>query len=85
MSAARVGEPELAVDVLLMKGGMNKALPNGHYYQRANLPLYLPGNGNLLSAVALMAGGWDGAPPGSAPGFPKQGWTVRAEGFRTMP
>ncbi|HYO10131.1 MAG TPA: hypothetical protein VER17_14270 [Tepidisphaeraceae bacterium] len=84
-TAARLGDPELAVDLLLMKGAMNNVLPNGHFYQRENLPLYLPGNGQLLSAVAMMAGGWDGAPTGATPGFPKNGWTVRAEGFRPMP
>src|SRR5438046_7490751 len=35
----------------------NRYLPNGHNWQRANLPCYLPGNGGLLYAVAMMAGG----------------------------
>jgi hypothetical protein len=38
--------------------------------------------GGLLSAVALMAKGWDGGPP--APGFPDT-WTVRQEGLLPMP
>lgn len=48
------------------------------------LPLYLPGNGGLLFAVALMAAGWQGAPPTHAPGFPTsaKGWVVRHEGLR---
>ncbi len=29
---------------------------------------YLPGNGGLLYAVALMAAGWEGAPKKHAPG-----------------
>jgi hypothetical protein len=46
------------------------------------LPLYLPGNGGLLYAVALMAAGWDGADR-SAPGFPiSRGWNVKFEGLR---
>ena len=41
---------------------------------------YFPSNGGLLYAVAMMAAGWDGAPKGSAPGFPVS-WRVRSEGF----
>ena len=86
MTAARVGETERAIDALLMDSPKNHHLPNGHNYQGKNLPLYLPGNGGLLAAIAMMARGWDGAPGGPAPGFPHNGaWTVRAEGFRPMP
>ena len=46
---------------------------------------YFPSNGALLWAVALMAGGWDGA-PGPHPGFPDDGrWVVRTEGLRPLP
>ena len=31
---------------------------------------YLPGNGGLLYAVAMMAAGWDGAPTNHAPVSP---------------
>jgi len=42
-------------------------------------------NGALLSAVALMAGGWDGE-TSPAPGFPKDGrWQVRSEGLGRLP
>lgn len=89
MTAARLGEPKKAVDVLLKSDGPNNAYkPNGHNPQRGDLPVYLPGNGALLAAVALMAGGWDGAPTelGEAPGFPKDGtWMVRSEGLRKLP
>jgi hypothetical protein len=86
MCAARVGRPDLAIDALLIDSVKNKYLPNGHVYQRDNLTLYLPGNGGLLSAVAMMAAGWDGAPPGvNAPGFPREGWQVRWEGLKPMP
>jgi hypothetical protein len=86
MTAARVGEPGIAVDALLMPVAKNRHLPNGHNFQTGSLPLYLPGNGGLLAAVALMAGGWDGAGGGSAPGFPQDGsWTVRHEGFVRSP
>ena len=82
MTAARLGEGKIAVDALLMKTEKNRYLPNGHNYQRPNLPLYLPGNGGLLYAVAMMAAGWKNAPKTVAPDFPADGsWTIRSEGF----
>ncbi|HEV2864330.1 MAG TPA: hypothetical protein VGX48_25250 [Pyrinomonadaceae bacterium] len=84
MTAARLDEPALAVDALLMKQEKNRYLPNGHNWQRANLPCYLPGNGGLLYAVALMASGWRGSPRRHAPGFPADGsWQVRWEGLNS--
>ena len=85
MTAARVGEPGIAVDALLMDTPKNRYHPNGHNYQRAGLAIYLPGNGGLLTATAMMAAGWDGAPAGHAPGFPRTGWNVRAEGLKGLP
>jgi len=38
----------------------NTYLPNGHNYQDNRLTLYLPGNGGLLAAVAMMCAGYDG-------------------------
>ena len=70
MTAARLGETKIAVDALLMNAEKNRYLPNGHNYQRPNLPCYLPGNGGLLYAIAMMAGGWPGAPRRSRPAFP---------------
>jgi len=62
----------------------NRYLPNGHNWQRPNLPCYLPGNGGLLYAIALMAGGWQGAPQKVAPGFPDDGsWRVRVENLNS--
>jgi hypothetical protein len=63
--------------------------PKNHYLAggqnlgtKGRLPLYLPGNGGLLYAVAMMAGGWDGA-QGIAPGFPvSRGWKIRWEGLQ---
>jgi hypothetical protein len=82
MTAARLGAGETAVKSLLLETAKNRYLPNGHNYQRPNLPCYLPGNGGLLYAVALMAGGWRGAPRTHAPGFPTDGsWSVRHEGL----
>lgn len=82
MTAARLGEGGRAVDLLLMDVTKNTYLPNGHNYQRPGLMAYLPGNGGLLTAIAMMACGWEGAPDGHAPGFPDDGsWTVRWEGL----
>jgi hypothetical protein len=87
MTAARLGETQKAVDILLFTKGPNNAYTaNGHCPQRGDLPVYLPANGALLSAVALMAAGWDDAPTRDAPGFPKDGsWVVRSEGLRPLP
>ncbi len=85
MTAARLGEGELAVDLLMMDAVKNIYLPNGHNYQTNRLPIYLPGNGGLLAAVAMMAGGWLGSPDTFAPGFPQDGtWIVRHEGLNKM-
>lgn len=84
MTATRLGRASDAVDLLLTETPKNTALPNGHNRQDDSLPVYLPGNGGLLAAVALMAGGWDGGPDRPAPGFP-EGWVVRAEGFQPLP
>ncbi|WP_248924377.1 glycoside hydrolase family 65 [Paenibacillus hamazuiensis] len=83
MTAARLGEGALAVDFLMMDVTKNTYLPNGHNYQRPGLLAYLPGNGGLLAAIAMMAGGWQGGPDKHAPGFPDDGsWTVRCEGIK---
>ena len=83
MAAARTGQPELALDFLLLDTPKNRYLPNGHNYQRPDLPAYLPANGGLLAATALMCAGWTGGPNESVPGFPKNGkWSVRWENLR---
>ena len=86
MTAARLGVPETAIDLLMMPVPKNRYLKNGHNWQSKRLPLYLPGNGGLLAAVAMMAAGWDGAPKRQNPGFPDDGrWSVRWEGLNRMP
>ncbi|HWD40989.1 MAG TPA: hypothetical protein VG944_19225 [Fimbriimonas sp.] len=84
MCAARLGEPEKAVDYLLTTSGQfqfdNAGLATGGPFP------YFPSNGGLLYAAAFMAAGWDGAQKGSAPGFPKNGtWKVRYEGLSKAP
>ena len=84
MTAVRLNEPELALDALLMDVPKNTYLPNGHNYQTTELPLYLPGNGGLLSVVAMMCAGWDGC-NSMNPGFPKNGkWNVKWEGLKPI-
>jgi hypothetical protein len=86
MTAARLGEGRLAIEALSKQVRGNRWLANGHCYQFADLPAYLPANGGLLMAVAMMAAGWDGCPDKNAPGFPQDGsWTVRWEGLKPMP
>ena len=85
MNAARLGEPEKAIDALLMDKKTNTYLLNGHNYQDNRLRIYLPGNGGLLTAIAMMCAGWDGCEIAN-PGFPKDGnWNVRWEGVGRMP
>ncbi|MBT2564091.1 hypothetical protein J7E50_06065 [Pedobacter sp. ISL-68] len=84
MTATRLGMPEKAIDALLMPVQTNTYLINGHNYQDDRLRIYLPGNGGLLTAVALMCAGWDGNNT-TNPGFPKDGtWKVEWEGFKKM-
>jgi hypothetical protein len=83
MAAARTGNPELAVDMLLHSS-------QGFQFDEHGLATggpfpYFPSNGALLTAVAMMAAGWDGS-EGAAPGFPKNGkWMVKYENFNIMP
>ena len=74
MTAARLGEPELAIRALFIDSPKNTWLANGHVWQRANLPLYLPANGGLLTAMAVMA---------ATHAFPND-WPVRVEGLRDI-
>ena len=85
MCAVRLGEPEIAVEALLKDVTTNTYLPNGHNYQNSSLRCYLPGNGGLLTAMALMCAGYDGCTEKN-PGFPKDGnWDVHWEGLLPLP
>ena len=100
MTAARLGRPDTAVEILLRKGPNNVYMPNGHCPQRSDeamtpdarpgarkheIAVYLPANGSFLAAIALMAAGWDGCQH-PFPGFPDDGtWSLRAEGLRPLP
>ncbi|GGF26557.1 hypothetical protein [Hymenobacter cavernae] len=83
MTATRLGLPDKAIDALLMKVHTNTYLPNGHNFQDDRLRIYLPGNGGLLAAIALMCAGYDGSTE-ATPGIPKD-WKVKWEGLQKMP
>ncbi|HEY1023096.1 MAG TPA: hypothetical protein VGE06_12330, partial [Flavisolibacter sp.] len=85
MTATRLGLPEKAIDALLMPIQTNTYLPNGHNYQDERLRVYMPGNGGLLTAIAMMVAGFDGAKE-DLPGIPRNGkWKVKWEGLQKMP
>lgn len=84
MSATRLGDAAKAFDYLMRDEAKNVYLPNGHNFQDARLPLYLPGNGGLLMAVSLLAGGWtDDEGELHRPTAPA--WSFEAEGFPPRP
>lgn len=84
MAATRLNLPDKAIDALFMSVQKNTYLVNGHNYQDDRLTIYLPGNGGLLSAVAMMCVGYNGCKI-NEPGFPKDGsWKVKWEGLKKM-
>ena len=83
MAAARTNNPELAIDILL-HGSPNFQFDEHGLATGGPFP-YFPSNGALLTAVAMMAAGWDGS-TGDTPGFPKNGnWIVKCEDFNILP
>lgn len=87
MTAVRLDEPELAIRLLLKDTLKNCYLASGNNMQisRKDLPLYLPGNGSLLLAAAIMTAGYEGCDR-DLPGFPKDGqWTVEYENIQKLP
>lgn len=84
MTAARLHMPEKAIESLLMPIRTNTYLPNGHNFQDERLTIYLPGNGGVLNAVAMMCTGTD-ADKSINIGFPNDGtWKVKWEGLKKM-
>lgn len=87
MTAVRLGNPETAVDILLKDTPKNSYVISGNNYQRMrrDLPLYLPGNGSLLLAAAMMTAGYKGCKE-TLPGFPKNNmWKVTFENIIPFP
>ena len=87
MAAARLGDPRLAAELLVLpaasgRDGSAEYLANGQCRMEGFLPVYTPGNGALLSAIAMVVAGWDGDDGEPLPGLPRDGsWRVQAEGF----
>jgi len=82
MTATRLHMPEKAVDALLMPIRTNTYLINGHNYQDERLTIYLPGNGGVLNAIAMMCTGVDSDKETNI-GFPKN-WKVKWEGLKKI-
>ncbi len=83
-SSELTGLPDKAIDALLMPITNNTYLSNCHNYQDERLTIYLPGNGGLLAAVAMMCSGYDGCKTIN-PGIPTNGkWKVQWEGLKKM-
>jgi hypothetical protein len=82
MTATRLGQPRVAIDMLLMNASTNSYISTGYNHpgRQGIISAYLPGNGGTLLAVGMMAGGWEDGPRRRAPGFPEE-WHVTAEGF----
>ncbi len=81
MTAVRLNKPEVAIDIILKDTMKNCYLTSGNNMQisRKDLPLYLPGNGSLLIAAAMMVAGYEGCDR-VHPGFPTDGtWKVEYE------
>lgn len=86
MTAVRLNKPELALDILLKKTLHNYYTNDGNCPQTKDLPIYLPANGALLAAVALMTAGSDETGKRKLPGFPHNGkWKVRFEDIHKLP
>ena len=79
MTACRLGRYKDAVDLLLMESPKNTWLENGHNKMTGDdaLPLYLPGNGGLLLAIAMIAAGFGGK---NGDFFP-EGYKIKTEGI----
>ena len=82
MCAARLGLPDLAIDLLLMDSPKNQYVASGNNFQRSrnDLPLYLPGNGSLLLALALILAGY-----GDVEGQLPEGFKVEFENISKFP
>lgn len=84
LTATRLLKPDDALDALFTDTQKNTYLINGHNYQDGRLRIYLPGNGGLLAAVAMMSAGFEGSNVKN-PGFPKNGkWEVKWEGLQPI-
>ncbi len=78
MTAVRLGEPEIALDILLRDAPHNRYLSNGHCPQEgAGLPVYLPANGAFLAATAMLVPYWE-------TGGRNGEWRIRVDGLKPL-
>ncbi|WP_184550457.1 hypothetical protein [Mucilaginibacter sp. FT3.2] len=85
MCAARLGHPKDAVDMLLHPS-KRFAFDDYGFVGGGNPYPYIPSNGGLLYAVAMMTAGWDGDNNIPEPGWPKNGsWVVKWEDLKKAP
>lgn len=87
MTAARLDKPQWALDLLLMETDKNYYAVNGHNLQkgRRDLPTYLPGNGSLLFAVALLVKGISRSDKNQQLIELAEGWKVKAQNIHPFP
>lgn len=85
MDAARLMHPEQAVDWLL-NNSPRFAFDEHGFVGGGNPYPYIPSNGGLLYAIAMMTAGWDGDKNVPQPGFPKDGsWVIKWEDLKKAP
>ena len=85
MDAARLGHPDQAVNMLLYPSPRFGFDEHG-FVGGGNPYPYIPSNGGLLYAVAMMTAGWDGDKNVAEPGWPKDGsWVIKWEGLKKAP
>ena len=88
MTAHRLGDLPKAIELLLMDTPKNAYVTSGNNYQngpleapiRRDLPLYLPGNGSLLLAMAHLFGEYSGQGQMS---LLEGQWQIKVEGITT--
>jgi hypothetical protein len=84
MTAIRLNRPGDAIDLLLHENFIFDQ--HGLSYGEGSPYPYFPSNGGLLTAIAMMAGGWDHAGKVDYLVFPVNGmWNIKSEGFKKMP
>lgn len=85
LAAAKLGERDIAFDALMIQSPKNLYHPNGHVYQRPKLTAYLPANGGLLAAAAMLAAGSSDAPRKNLGSVIRNGkWAMRSEGITPL-
>lgn len=77
MCAAKLGDSQTALDVLLKDTIKNTYSKNGHVYQYPSLPCYIDTNSSFLLALGFIAAGCDSNPKCMFP----EDWNIKIEGI----